>query len=464
MSNKESDNSTFFRELEAICSDCAMNLNTAQLEKYGKDITDDKVHAFSYLVKPKNEIEVAHLLKLCNDYDIPVTTRGGGSGLVGGANPIHGGLVLSLEKLDRIVEINSLNKTAIVESGVLTQLFCEAVEREGLYFPVQPGSSSMSFVGGNVATNSGSMSSLKYGTIIDYVLNLEVVLPNGEIIWTGANTSKNATGPNLTKLLVGSEGTLGVITKIVFKLIPKPLKKASLKVQFDTTNLICKAVEEIAASDLRPVEMELVDGKSVELTTAYLAVKSVDTSISKKPHLLISFDGNNEENIDDQLVRTATILEKYSRNEVLVAKSHTEQQRIWNIRMNIGEALKYGGKTYRDLDMAVPVSKLSDYLQFVDDVAQKFKLSIFCFGHAGNGNLHTMMLHTSNSEEQEKAIRAIYTKGIELGGTISGEHGIGSLQKDLMTKQYSDAYLNLLKSIKKAFDPNGILNPGKVYS
>ncbi|MFK7787518.1 MAG: FAD-binding oxidoreductase [Crocinitomicaceae bacterium] len=463
MIDKQAINASFYSKLEEVCSRCTMQIDESHLETYGKDISNDEQYAFSYLAKPINEVEVSGILRLCNEYNIPVTPHGGGSGLTGGANPVNGGLVLSMEKMDAIIEIDQVNKTAIVESGAITQIFCEAVEEKGLFFPVQPGSSSMSLVGGNVATNAGSMSSLKYGSIIDYVLNLQVVLANGEIIWTGANTSKSSTGPNVTKLMVGSEGTLGVITKIVFKLIPKPLFTVTLQVNFESDEGLCQAVNEIAISALQAVEMELVDGNSVSMTSEFLASKSSDFPISSKPELLLTFNGNNEENVDRQLEKCFEIVTKHSDNEVRVAKSHDEKMNVWKTRLNIGEALKHGGRTYRDIDCAVPVSKLQDYLQFVNEVSSEYKVPIFCFGHAGNGNLHTMMSLEGNEEMESKALAEIYRKGIELGGTISGEHGIGNLQKSFMKDQFGEAYLHLLRGIKQAFDPNGIMNPGKIY-
>lgn len=457
----------FLDELNRLLKVGKTELMSSGNKHYGEDIATNQFYNFDYLVKPSNAQEVAEIVKLCYRHDVPITPRGGGSGVSGGAAPIKGGLILSTENLNNLIEIDPTNKTAIVESGVLTDSLCQKAEEFGLYFPVSPSSGYMSFVGGNVAENSGSIHSLKYGSVADYVINLEVVLPNGEIIWTGSNTSKNATGLNLTQLLVGSEGTLGIITKVVFRLISKPHYYYSLKTEYSNNQDLCLAVQAISRSHLTPCAIELVDDYSANLTADYLSIKFPGQEFSGKAHLLVSFDGDYPDILDEELEKCYELMIGFNSSEVLVAKSHEEKQAIWGVRMNIGEALKFGGKGYRDIDLAVPVSRLYDYFTRVKQIAKSYNVSVACFGHAGNGNLHCMIClnHVEDLVDNHinKAIDEIYRAGIELGGTISGEHGIGILQKKFMPYQFSNTHLNIMANIKSLFDPKNLINPGKIF-
>ncbi len=460
-------NKAFLAELRQICSEGAVEVACPENEHYGHDVTTNQNYSFDCLVKPANEREVSEIIKACYKHNVPVTPRGGGSGVSGGALPVKKGLVLSTERLDKVIEIDPFNKIAITESGVITDHFCEQVAEKGLFLPVKPSSSYMSFIGGNVALNSGSINSLKYGSISNYVINLQVVLPNGEIIWTGANTSKNSTGYNLTQLLVGSEGTLGVITKIAFRLISKPQFEYSLSARFASMEQLCKSILSIYQSDLDPCAIEMVDEYSSQLTSEFLKTKSPDFCVSNKPQLLVSFDGNDSDLLERNLEKCYCLIEEHS-EEVFVAKSNAEKKKLWEIRMNVGEALTQGNRVYRDIDMAIPVSKLFDYIIEVKRISKLFAVQIACFGHAGNGNLHTMLalekIEDLGTGHASKAIEAIYRLGIKLGGTISGEHGIGMLQKEFMPHQFSNAYLKLISDIKSVFDPKNLINPGKIIN
>jgi glycolate oxidase len=457
-------NQDFLEALHRICKN--IEVGSELNNSYGKDEATKEFYRFEYLVKPTNEREVAEIVKLCNKHSVSITPRGGGSGVSGGASPITGGLVLSTEKLDNIIEINIQDKIVIVESGVVTDRLCKIVEDSELYFPVRPSSAYMSFVGGNVAENSSSINSLKYGSIKDYVLNLQVVLPNGEIIWTGANTSKNSTGPNITQLFVGSEGVLGIITKIVFRLISKPHYEYSLMAEFTTVKELFNSVSAIMRSNLLPCAVEIVDEFSVNLTSNFLKDKADFQGTKGKLQLLVNFDGNNQNVLDETLDKCYEIIKEFVADDILLARTQTEKDKLWKIRMNIGGALTQGDMAYRDIDMAVPVSKLFQFVSSVYEISKRWDVKVACFGHAGNGNLHTMISADTSSDLKKnhfsQAIDQIYEAGIELGGTISGEHGIGILQKKYMPTQYSQPYLNLIKEIKKVFDPNNILNPGKI--
>lgn len=458
--------SDFLNALQCICGDDNVQAGSDKNKEYGKDEATKHIYKFDYLVKPSSELQVAEIVKLCNKHSIPITPRGGGSGVSGGASPINGGLVLSTERLNKIIEINILNKTIVAESGVITDELCKAVEEKGLYFPIRPSSGYMSFVGGNVAENSSSINSLKYGSTKDYVLNLQVVLSNGEIIWTGANTSKNSTGLNITQLFVGSEGILGIITKIVFRLIPKPHYEFTLMAEFIGINELCDSIAAIAKSDLSPSCVELVDEFSINLTSDFLKDKASFQRTNGKVQLLVNFNGDKEETLDEQLENCYEIIKYFISGEILIAKTQAEKEKLWKIRMNIGGALMQGDMAYRDIDIAVPVSKLFAFITSVNAISKLFDVKIACFGHAGNGNLHTMISVDKPADLELKnvtqAIDEIYKIGIELGGTISGEHGIGILQKKYMPLQHSQAYMNLTREIKKAFDPKNLINPGKI--
>lgn len=465
--NLKNINSDFLITLQNICGDDNVQIGSSLNELYGKDEATKRIYKFDYLAKPSCEIEVAEIIKACNKYNIPITPRGGGSGVSGGAVPLNGGLILSTERLNKIIEINTVNKIVIAECGVVTDLLCAKVEEKGLYFPIKPSSGFMSFIGGNVAENSGSINSLKYGSTGDYVVNLQVVLPNGEIIWTGANTSKNSTGFNITQLFVGSEGTLGIITKIVFRLILKPQYEYTLMAEFRELKDLCDSVVAITNSNLSPCAIELVDEFSVNLTSDFLMDKaSTSGKVNRNSILLVNFDGNKPELLNEKLESCYEIIKNGMLGEAFIAKTYAEKEKLWKVRMNIGAALTYGDRVYRDIDIAVPVSKLYEFMSSVKAISKLFHVKIASFGHAGNGNLHTMISvdKPSNLEADNviQAIDQIYKTGIEMGGTISGEHGIGILQKKYMSLQYSEAYLNLAREIKKAFDPKNLINPGKI--
>ncbi len=456
----------FLSALHAVCNPKNIELGSVLNESYGRDEATKRNYTFDYLVKPVSALEIAEIVKICNHYNIPITPRGGGSSVSGGASPVNGGLVLSTENLNKIIEINTLDKIVVVECGVVTEHLCKKVEEKNLYFPIRPSSAAISFVGGNVAHNSGSINSLKYGSAKDYVLNLEVVLPNGEIIWTGANTSKNSSGLNLTQLFVGSEGILGIITKVVLKLIPKPKYEYTLAAEFGDLKALCHAVLSITESGISPSAIEIIDEFAVNLTADFLAAKMPVGLSGNKALLLVNFDGNSPALLDEVLENCYELIKDLMSGDVLIGKTPTQKEELWKIRMNIGGALMQGSKVYRDVDIAVPVSKLLAFMESVKSISEHQRVNIACFGHAGNGNLHTMISVDKSSDLEAKyvieAIDQIYKIGIEMGGTISGEHGIGMLQKKYMPLQYSESYLNLSKAIKKVLDPKNLINPGKI--
>lgn len=449
-----------------ICGSQYVVTNLDELYNYQRDETLDLSFPFDVLVKPGSVEEISEILKIGNQYKIPVTPRGGGSGVTGGALPVKRGIVLSLERLNKIITVNKVDNYVISEAGVITKDLCDAVEEKGLYFPVAPSSKAYSLVGGNVAENAGSINSCKYGVTAQYVINLEVVLPNGEIIWTGANVSKNVTGLNLTQLFIGSEGILGIITKVVYKLVCKPKYTLTLLAGFSNLEDAYNAVIEIKQSFIVPSALEFLGENALKLTSAYLNEPLPLVKEGVITQLIISLQDNSESILIEHSEVITSICEKYSKEEILVGTTEVEQYKIWKLRLNIGSALTHNNKIYRDIDICMPLSKLYTYIKTVEEICENNSITLTYFGHILDGNLHMMLSLDENYATNTKiktAIMAIYDYAIKNGGAISGEHGIGVLQKEFMPLQYSKPYLNLLQNIKNSFDPNGILNPGKIF-
>lgn len=464
--SKKSQMQYLVDELVSICGVTGVFTKAEDLAPYERDETMNFRFPFEVLVKPSSADEVSKVLKCCNVYNIPVTPRGGGSGVTGGALPVNGGIVLSTERLNKIISLNEVDGYVVAEAGVITDDLCAFVEEKGFYFPVSPTSRSSSFIGGNVAENAGSIHSCKYGSVSRYVLNLEIVLPTGEIIWTGANVSKNATGLDITHLFVGSEGIIGVITKVVFRLLPCFKKQVALLAAFDDMEKACKAVIALKKLTVVPSAVELLCADSIRLAKASIIERFPFTELYTKAHLIVELSAFDDYEIDTGLTDVFNILEVYSSENILYGVTNDEKRKIWSLRRNIGNALTSNGRFYRDIDICVPVSFLYQYIIFIEDLRNKENLDLIYFGHAFDGNLHTMLLFTdTNAIEQERLesiLQRIYQKVIDYEGVISGEHGIGMLQKDFMKMQFSNEHLQLFKKIKSLFDPNGIMNPGKV--
>ena len=441
--------------------------NASDLQEYSSDETEDLVYMPSVVLIPENEKEIAEVLKYCNAQKIPVTPAGARTGLSGGSLPIHGGVLLSTEKLNRIISIDEKNHQVTTEPGVITQVLQDAVKEKGLFYPPDPASRGSCFIGGNIAENSGGPKAVKYGVTNEYVLNLEVVLPNGEIIWTGANVIKNATGYNLTQLMVGSEGTLGVVTKIVLKLRTHPTHDMLMLVPFYEAKKACQAVSAIFRAGIVPSGLEFMEKDALLLAQEFTEDYTIKVSDSHEAHLLIEVDGFDPEILMKECEQIIGVLENFETDEILFAESEAQKITLWNLRRKVGEAVK-GHSTYKEEDTVVPRFHLPQLLQSVKDIGNKYGFQSVCYGHAGDGNLHVNILKgTLNDElwndELPKAIEEIFQKVVALGGTISGEHGIGLVQKPYMHIAFPEITLNLMREIKKVFDPNGILNPGKIF-
>jgi len=434
---------------------------------YGHDETEDYVFPPSVVLKPANANEISEILKVANEFYIPVTPIGARTGLSGGALSVQKGIGLSMERLNKIIEIDEKNLQVTVEPAVITQVLREAVLDKNLSYPVDPSSQGSCWIGGNVAENAGGARALKYGVTKDYVLNLEVVLPNGEIIWTGANTLKNSTGYNLTQLMVGSEGTLGVITKIVLKLIPANKHNVLLLVPFYHSTQACEAVSAIFRAGIVPSALEFMERDALEWTMKYIDGVSVAIKDNIQAHLLIEVDGNYPEILMQEAEKILEVVEQYEIDEVLFADSEEQKNALWKMRRAVGEAVK-SNSIYKEEDTVVPRYELPALLNGIKAIGIKYGFKSVCYGHAGDGNLHVNIIKGDLSDEKwtkevPKGIREIFELTVALKGTLSGEHGIGYVQKNYMNIAFSKTHLELMESIKRVFDANHILNPGKIF-
>lgn len=452
--------------LEKIVGQSFLFLDEATRNHYGHDETEDYVFPPSVVLKPGTPEEISEILKMANQYDIPVTPIGGRTGLSGGALSIHKGIGLSMERFNKILNIDEKNLQVVVEPAVITQVLRESVAEKNLFYPPDPSSQGSCWIGGNVAENAGGARAVKYGVTKDYVLNLEVVLPTGEIIWTGANTLKNATGYNLTQLMVGSEGTLGVITKIVMKLLPKNTHNILMLVPFFDAGQACEAVAKIFNAGIIPSALEFMERDAIDWTLRFVDGVSINIKDAVQAHLLIEVDGNYPDVLFAEAEKITEVLEQFDIDEILFADTEDQKNALWKMRRAVGEAVK-SNSIYKEEDTVVPRYELPKLLDGIKTIGNKYGFKSVCYGHAGDGNLHVNIVKGNMSDEDwkteiPKGIREIFELTVALKGTLSGEHGIGYVQKNYMDIAFNATQLSLMKGIKNVFDPNGILNPGKV--
>ncbi len=447
-------------------------------EIVGKDnINSDKAHliAYSYdatrerfepdaVIFPRDEEDVSRILRYCNEHGIVIVPRGAGSGFTGGALPAKGGIVLAMEKhMNKILEIDMDNMVAVVQPGVINMDLQKAVEARGLFYPPDPASQEYSTIGGNVSENAGGMRAAKYGITKDYVMAIRAVRPNGDIIRAGKKTIKDVAGYNIAGILIASEGTLAVITEITLKLIAKPkLKKTAMGI-FPSVESAMEAVYKTMASGVTPVAMEFLDN---------LTIRAVEEKYSKGlpteagAILITDVDGNLPEEIDYQMGVIERVFGENGCMEFKKARNETEAADLWFARRNASQSITlYGSKKINE-DITVPRSVLPELLKRINDVANRYKLKIPCFGHTGDGNVHTNVMVDGSDPEQLKigheAIEEIFRITVDLGGTLSGEHGIGLSKAPFMHIAFTEEEMNLFRDLKRAFDPNNILNPGKM--
>jgi glycolate oxidase len=454
-------------ELKRIAGEQYVFADEESLNHYAHDETETLHFPPDVVVKPRTVAEISSIMQLCNLHRIPVTPRGAGTGLSGGALPHLGGVLLSTERMNSILQIDERNLQVTTEPGVITEVLQNAVKEKGLFYPPDPSSRGSCFIGGNIAENSGGPKAVKYGVVKDYVLNLEMVLPNGEVIWTGANVLKNSTGYNLTQLVVGSEGTLGIVTKIVLKLIPLPKYDLLMLVPFRNLEQAGEAVSAIFRAGFTPSALELVEIDALKIVSAMVDSTAVPVTDDTAAHLIIEVDGNNMEVLMSEMEAIGELLLQYDIGEVYFADDAQQKAELWKLRRRVAEAVKLVGYTIEE-DTVVPRAELPALIRGVKELGRQYDFHAVCYGHAGDGNLHIRIKkegvpNSWQNEEMTKCLRALFVLVQQLGGTISGEHGIGLIQKPYMDIVFREANLRLMRAIKQGFDPNGILNAGKIF-
>lgn len=458
--------------LKAIVGEANTYVDEDTLTEHASDKTEDHVFMPQVVVTPGTPEEVASVLRLCNEHVIAVTPRGGGTGLSGGALPIKGGVVVAMKRFNKILEIDELNLQATVEPGVITEVFQDAVKAKGLFYPPDPSSKGSCFLGGNLGENAGGPKAVKYGVTRDYVLNIQVALPTGELIWTAANVLKNSTGYNLTQLMCGSEGTLGIITRIVFKLRPHPTRDVTLLVPFTTAEEACRAISGIYMAGITPSKMEFVERDAIIHTMKYVdevlsQPVNIDLPDNINAHLIIELDGNDEDVLMRDAEKIVEVLENYETGEIYFAQSTVEKDGLWRLRKNVSPAVNAHTLTKAE-DVVVPRGNLPALITAIKDIGRQYGFNSVCFGHVGDGNLHVNVLKENIDDaywnkEVNEGIAEIFKAVVKLGGTLSGEHGIGIAKRPYMHLAMAEKNLDLMRGIKKVFDPNGILNPEKIF-
>ena len=456
--------SQFLEAIADIVGSDHVRTDDASRIAYGTDALKRGTPA-DVVVLPANTRDVSEVARLCNTERVPLVPRGAGTGYTGGAVPLHGGVVLSLERMNRILEIDEANLVAVVEPNVITGDLQAAVERVGLFYPPDPASLNQSVIGGNVAECAGGPRAFKYGTTKQYVLGLEAVLPTGEAIETGGKVVKNVVGYDLTHLLVGSEGTLAIITKIILRLVPKPPVQATLRASFTGVEAAVAAVSNIIKERVVPAALELIDQESLDAVARNLNVRSLAPE-GTGAILLIEVDGVPAA-VDEEAIRVEQACRDAGSTEILRARDEAQRAELWRVRREISLSLKMVAPLKFNHDVVVPKGRIPELFALVDRLRQKFRLRIPLFGHAGDGNIHVnIMVDPQDAGEVARAHEAehvLFSGVVALEGSISGEHGIGFAKAPFVPLELSADEIALMKRVKQAFDPNGILNPGKIF-
>jgi len=451
------------KEFESIVGSENIYSDKAHLIAYSYDATREHFEPDA-VIFPRDEADISQILKYCNEHRIIIVPRGAGSGFTGGALPSSGGIVLAMEKhMNKILEIDMKNMVAVVQPGVINMDLQRAVEEVGLFYPPDPASQEYSTIGGNVSENAGGMRAAKYGITKDYVMATRAVLPNGDIIKAGKRTIKDVAGYNISGILIASEGTLAVLSEITLKLIPKPKMTKTAMGIFTSVHEAMEAVYKTMASGITPVAMEFLDN---------LTIRAVEQTFHKGlpvdagALLVTDVDGDLEEDLNFQLAQIEKVFRENGCTEFKIAKDDAEAKNLWFARRNASPSLSVYGSKKLNEDVTVPRSALPELLERFDAIAKKYNVNIPCFGHTGDGNVHTNVMVDGKDPEQVKiayqAIEEVFQATIDLGGTLSGEHGIGLAKAPYMHMAFTEEEMNLFKSIKMAFDPNNILNPAKM--
>jgi glycolate dehydrogenase FAD-linked subunit len=448
--------------LQEIVGKDLVSVEKADLICYSYDATQQKFLP-DVVVHPQTTEQISRIMQLANTEMVPVFPRGAGSGFTGGSLPTKGGIVLTTEQMDRIIEIDEENLVAVVQPGVITEQFQQAVEKVGLFYPPDPASLKFSTLGGNVAECAGGPRCVKYGVTKDYILGLEVVTPTGDVITTGGPTMKGVVGYDLTKLMCGSEGTLGILTKIVIKLLPLPEGKKTMLVLFDSIDGAARAVSAIVRNKIIPTTLEFMDGRTLDCVR-----QATDLQVPEAARavLIIEVDGDLEF-LDKQARKIAEIIQPLGVVETRIAETPEESEAIWQIRRSVSASLRKVNPDKFNEDICVPRSKVPEMIRKVDEIADRYDIPIVNFGHAGDGNIHVNIMIDKKIpgelKKAEKAIKEVFQGALALGGTMSGEHGIGIAKARYIPLEITPETAFYMKTIKKALDPNNILNPGKIF-
>ncbi|OEU71282.1 MAG: glycolate oxidase subunit GlcD [Desulfuromonadales bacterium C00003093] len=455
-------NTEFIAKLREIVGKEHVETDKADLICYSYDATQRKFLP-DVVVHPGTPQEISRIMQLVNEHKIPVFPRGAGSGFTGGSLPTKGGIVLVMTRLDRILEIDEENLVATVEPGVVTEQFQQAVEKVGLFYPPDPASLKFSTLGGNVAECAGGPRCVKYGVTKDYILGLEVVTPTGDIIKTGGPTMKGVVGYDLTKLMCGSEGTLAVITKIIIKLLPLPEAKKTMLVLFDSIDGAAQAVSAIIRGKIIPTTLEFMDGRTIDCVRQATDLQVPDDA---QAVLIIEVDGDREF-LAKQVGKISEIIKPLGVVETRVAETPEESEALWQIRRSVSASLRKVNPDKFNEDICVPRSKVPEMIRKIDVIADRYDVPIVNFGHAGDGNIHVNVMIDSKipgeQEKADKAIKEVFREALALGGTMSGEHGVGIMKAPFISMELTKTAIDYMKTIKKALDPNNILNPGKIF-
>jgi glycolate oxidase len=456
---------TLADELSTIVGKDHVLTDPASIRENSTDATR-RVHLADVVVLPSDAAQVSQIVRLANRERVPVVSRGGGVGYAGGAIPVRGGIVIAMRRMNRILEIDPVDLVAIVEPGVTTAELDRAANMRGLLYPPDPASSRESTLGGNVAHNAGGPRAFKYGVTRQFLLGLQLVLPTGEIIETGGRVVKNSVGYDLTDLVCGSEGTLGVITRIILRLVPRPEATRTVMALYDSVRSCADSANRLVETGIIPSKLEFVDGQSVQALREYVADERIPTSVrlpaSARGMLLVEVDGSACE-VEDLSRRAISVLQSRA---IRVIRDVAGED-LWELRRHLSPAVARIRPDKINEDIVVPRSRLGDYLEGVESIELDSGLPILCFGHAGDGNIHVnLMLDRADSAQRargETAKKRIFELAVELGGTISGEHGIGIMKSDFLGLALSRDSIAAMQAIKHALDPNGIMNPGKIF-
>jgi glycolate oxidase len=453
----------FISALRAALGDEAVRQDPATRAAYGVDALGQG-RAPDLVVVPDTAAQIPAVARLCDRHRVPLVVRGTGTGYTGGAVPTHGGVVLSLERLNRILEIDATNLLAIVEPNVINGDLQRAVEGVGLFYPPDPASLDSSSIGGNVAECAGGPRAFKYGTTKRYVLALEAVLPSGEVVRTGSKAVKNVVGYDLTQLLVGSEGTLAIITRITLRLLPKPPARATISAAFATVADAVRAVSGLIGRRVVPAAIELVDGASLRAAAAYSGASLVPPGAHAQ--VIVECDGV-EAAVREEILQSESACREAGALSVRHAVSDAGRDELWSVRRTLSLALRATGLQKINHDVVVPRGRIADLIDAVDALARTYRVQVASFGHAGDGNIHVnFMVNRADDAElarAREAERALFERVVALEGSISGEHGIGFAKAPYLPIELSAETIALMKRVKAAFDPNGILNPGKIF-